>query len=51
MLTMADIVLGAYATEQEAIDAMAIRTEPANELSIVQDGDTEHPWRIHWARG
>jgi len=48
---MDDIVLGAYATEQEAVDTMTIRSEPPNELSVVQDGDTDHPWRIHWLRG
>ena len=45
-----DIVLGAYVTQQEAIDAMASRPEPQNEMNIVEDGDTEAPWRIHWHR-
>lgn len=47
---MDNIVLGAYATEQEAIDAMAQRLEPQDQLSVVQDGDVEHPWRLHWNR-
>lgn len=48
---MGDIYLGAYATEQEALDAMAARPEPQNELSVVNDGfDAEHPYRIKWAR-
>ena len=47
---MDDIVLGAYATEQEAIDAKAARAEPQDELFIVEDGDAEHPWRVHWHR-
>lgn len=45
-----DIVLGAYETEQDALDAMAARLEPQNQLSVVQDGDVGHPWRIHWLR-
>ncbi len=48
--TMADIYLGAYATEQEALDAMAQRDEPQSEMSVVEDGDAEHPWRIKWVR-
>ena len=48
---MGDIYLGAYATEQEALDAKAARLEPQTELSVVNDGlDPEHPWRIEWAR-
>jgi hypothetical protein len=47
---MEEICLGAYATEQEALDAKALRPEPQNELSIREDGDPEHPWRIWWAR-
>jgi len=47
---MGDIYLGAYATEQEALDAMALRPEPQSELSAVQNGDAEHPWRILWTR-
>lgn len=45
-----DIVLGAYATEQDALDAMPQRPEPQDQLSVVQDGDVEHPWRLHWNR-
>jgi len=42
---------GAYATEQEALDAKALRPEPQEQLDIVQDDyDPEHPWRIRWAR-
>ena len=47
---MDDIVLGAYLTEQDAIDSVAQRTEPQDELVVQQDGDQEHPWRIHWLR-
>ncbi len=47
---MDDIVLGAYASEQEAIDALALRGEPSGELRVVEDGDAEHPWRNHWLR-
>lgn len=48
---MGEIILGAYPTEQEALDAMAARPEPQAELSVVNDGvDPEHPWRIEWAR-
>lgn len=47
---MGDICLGAYATLQEAQDAMAARLEPSNELQVVQDGDPEHPFRVWWAR-
>lgn len=48
---MATIVLGAYATQQEATDAMALRLEPQNELSVVEDNvDANHPWRIYWQR-
>lgn len=45
------IVLGAYATEQEALEALAARREPAAELSVVEDGvDPVHPFRIYWTR-
>lgn len=47
---MDDICLGAYATEQDAIDAKALRPEPQEELVITNDGDAEHPWRIWWHR-
>lgn len=48
---MGDIYLGAYATEQEALDAMAARQEPAAELIVVNDNyDPDHPWRIKWIR-
>lgn len=48
---MGDIYLGAYATEQEALDAKAARQEPQDELVIVNDNyDPAHPWRIKWAR-
>lgn len=44
------VCLGAYPTQQDAEDAKALRPEPQAELSVVQDGDAEHPWRIWWAR-
>jgi hypothetical protein len=44
------ICLGAYVTQQDADDAKALRPEPQNELSVMQDGDAEHPWRIWWTR-
>ena len=47
---MDDICLGAYATEQDALDAKAARSEPQNELFVVEDGDPEHPWRVWWSR-
>ncbi len=48
---MGTIVLGAYATEQEALDAKAERREPQIELTVVDDGvDISHPWRIYWTR-
>lgn len=47
---MDNICLGAYATLQEAEDALASRREPTNELQILQDGDSEHPYRIWWTR-
>lgn len=48
---MATIVLGAYATQAEADEAMALRLEPQNELSVVEDNvDVNHPWRIYWQR-
>lgn len=48
---MGDIYLGAYATEQEALDAMAARQEPSEQLVVVMDGyDPEHPYRIKWIR-
>lgn len=47
---MGDICMGAYATLQEAQDAMALRPEPAAELTVVQDGDAEHPFRVWWGR-
>ena len=45
------VCLGAYFTEQDALDALASRSEPHTELSVVYDGDAEHPWRVWWARG
>lgn len=45
------VCLGAYATEQDALDAIALRSEPNSELSVVNDGDAEHPWRVWWNRG
>lgn len=51
MTMMGDIYLGAYATEQEALDAMALRPEPPEQLVVVQDNyDPDHPWRIKWIR-
>lgn len=47
---ISDIFLGAYATEQEALDAMAQRPEPPEQIIVVQDDDAEHPWRIKWTR-
>ena len=48
---MGDIFLGAYATEQDALDAMAARAEPPEQLSVVNDGyDSTHPWRVKWIR-
>jgi hypothetical protein len=45
------ICLGAYATQQEAEDAKALRLEPQIELSVAQDSyDPVHPWRIWWTR-
>lgn len=48
---MGDIFLGAFATEQEALDAMAARDEPAEQMVVVNDNyDPDHPWRIKWIR-
>lgn len=48
---MGDIILGAYATEQEALDAMAERSEPPEQMAVVNDSvDPDHPWRIRWIR-
>lgn len=48
---MGDIFLGAYATEQEALDAMAERSEPPEQMAVVNDNvDPGHPWRIRWIR-
>jgi hypothetical protein len=48
---MDTIVMGSYATEQEALDAKAERREPQVELSVVEDNvDVNHPWRIYWTR-
>lgn len=48
---MGDIFLGAYATEQEALDAMAARAESPEQMVIVNDNvDPDHPWRIKWIR-
>lgn len=45
------IYLGAYDTEQDALDAMAARQEPAEQLSVVNDNyDPDHPWRVKWTR-
>lgn len=48
---MGEIYLGAYATEQEALDAMAARSEPPEQMVVVYDAyDSDHPWRIKWIR-
>jgi len=47
---MGMICLGAYATQQDAEEAKALRPEPSAQLSVVQDGDAEHPWRVWWDR-
>lgn len=47
---MPDICLGAYATLEDAEAAKAARREPQNELTIRQDGDGEHPFRVWWGR-
>jgi hypothetical protein len=47
---MGDICLGAYATLQDAEDAKAARPEPVEELSVVEDGDAETPFRVWWSR-
>lgn len=45
------ICLGAYATEEEAQAAKLERDHLSQQdLVVVQDGDTEHPWRIWWTR-
>lgn len=51
MTMMGDVYLGAYATEQEALDAMAARDEPPEQMVVVYDNyDPDHPWRIKWIR-
>ena len=48
------ICFGGYLTEQDALDAKALRLEPQNELSVAENGaeygDPEHPWRVWWSR-
>lgn len=49
---MIETCLGAYATAEEASDALALRKEPQAELVIRQDGtDGVHLYRIWWVRG
>jgi hypothetical protein len=45
-----NVCLGAFSTLQEAEDVLVLRQEPVAELSIVEDGDAEHPFRIWWTR-
>ena len=45
------IILGAYETQSEAEAAMLTRSEPQQELAVIQDGDAAHPYRIVWYRG
>lgn len=47
---MADVCLGAYATLQDAEAAMALRVEPAEELTVIEDGEIETPYRVWWLR-
>lgn len=47
---MDNICLGAYDTEQDALDAKALRPEPQEQLSVAQDGPPDHPWQVWWAR-
>lgn len=48
---MDEIILGAYATEAEALEAKAQRSEPQDELTVVNDNvDLQHPYRIKWMR-
>ena len=44
------ICLGAYVTEAEAQQAMTLRLERQIDLSVANDGDVGHPWRIWWNR-
>ena len=44
------ICLGAYATEEDAQAAKLERDLPQQDLTVVQDGDAEHPWRVWWTR-
>jgi len=46
-----NICLGAYETEVDAIAAKSERHEPQDELTVVEDGDAAHPWRVWWTRG
>jgi hypothetical protein len=48
-----NIVMGAWATEQEAQDAIdsgVFTYVPVLELSIVEDGPVGTPWCVWWAR-
>lgn len=48
-----NIVMGAYASQQDAQDAIDsgfFPGVPVLELSIVQDGAGATPWRVWWAR-
>lgn len=48
---MIETCLGAYATPEEASDALVLRKEPQVELMVRQDGtDGTHPYRIWWVR-
>jgi hypothetical protein len=44
------ICLGAYETEADALAAIELRPERQADLEVIEDGDTEHPWRIWWNR-
>lgn len=47
---MGDICLGAYATLQDAEAAKAARPEPAEDLRVIEDGESEAAFRVWWSR-
>lgn len=47
---MDNVCLGAYETESDALLACGSRSEPLDELVVLQDGDASAPFRIWWSR-
>ena len=47
---MDKIVLGAYTSVEEALDAKSTRQEPLDDIAVESGDDIEHPFVLAWYR-